>query len=57
MDIKLNPSGQDVSLPVVIQFGRNAGSNKKVTFKFTFLVVSSIIVNVPFRHEDDGGEL
>ena len=57
MDMKLNQSGQDMSLPVVIQFGRNPGSNKKVTFKFTFLVILSLIVNVPFCHEDGGGEL
>ena len=30
---------------------------KKITFKFTFLVVSSLIVNVPFRHENGAGEL
>ena len=57
MDMKLNQSGQDMSLPVVIQFQGNPGSNKKVTFKFTFLVLLSLIVNVPFCHEDGGGEL
>ena len=31
--------------------------HKKVTFKFTFLVLSALIVNVPFCHEDGGGEL
>ena len=56
-DLKLNQSGQDMSLPVVIQFGRNPGCNKKVTFNFTVLVFSSLIVNVPFCHEDGGGEL
>ena len=30
---------------------------KKVTFKFTFLVVLSLTVNVPFCHEDGAGEL
>ena len=57
MDMKLNQSGQDMSLPVVIQFQGNPRSNKKVTFKFTFLVLSSLIVNVPFCHEDGVGEL
>ena len=57
MDMKWNQSWQDMSLPVVIQFGRNPGSNLRVTFKFTFLVISSQIVNVPFCHEDGGGEL
>ena len=56
-DMKLNQSGQDMSLLVVIQFGGNTGCNKKVTFNFTFLVPSSLIVNVPFCHEDGGGEL
>ena len=31
-DMKLNQSGQDMFLPVVIQFGGNPGCNKKVTF-------------------------
>ena len=57
MDMKLNQSGQDMSLPVVIQFRGNPGSNKKVTLKFTFLVLLSLIVNVPFCPEDGGGEL
>ena len=57
MDMKLNRSGQDMSLPVVIQFRGNPGSNKKVTFKFTSLGLLSLIVNVPFCHEDGGGEL
>ena len=57
MDMQLNQSGQDMSLTVVIQFGGNSGSNKKVTFKFTFLVLLSLIVNVPFCHEDDDEEL
>ena len=57
MDMKLNQSGQDMSLPIVIQFRGNPGGNKKVTFKFTSLVLSSLIVNVPFCHEDGGGEL
>ena len=56
-DMKLNQSGQDMSLPVVIQFGGNPGCNKKFTFNFTFLVLLSLIVNVPFCHEDVGGEL
>ena len=55
--MKLNQSGQDMSLPVVIQFGGNPGCNIKVTFNFTFLVVLSLIINVPFCHEDGGGEL
>ena len=46
-----------MSLPVVIQFERNAGCNKKVTFNFIFLGLSSLIVNVPFGHEDSCGEL
>ena len=45
-----------MSLEVVIQIGGNPGSNKKVTFNFTFLVLSSLIVNVPFCHEDSVGE-
>ena len=57
MDMKLNQSGQDMSLPVVIQFIENTHSNKKITFKFTFLVLPSIIVSVPFCHDDGGGEL
>ncbi len=57
MDMKLNQSGQDMSLPVVIQFQGNPGRNKKVTFKFTSLVLLSQIINVPFCHEDGGGEL
>ena len=57
MDMKLNQSGQDMSLPIVIQLRGNPGDNKKVTFKFTSLVLSSLIVNVPFCHEDGGGEL
>ena len=56
-NMKMNQSGQDMSLPVVIQFGGNPGCNKKVSFNFTFLVLSSLIVNVPFRHKDGGGEL
>ena len=31
-DMKLNQSGQDMSLLVVIQFWGNSGSNKQVTF-------------------------
>ena len=57
MDIKLNQSRQDMSLPTVIQFGGNQGSNKKFTFNFTFLVLSPLIVNILFCHEDDGGKL
>ena len=48
MNMKLNQSGQDMSLPVVIKSGRNPGSNKKVTFKLPFWVISSLIGNVPF---------
>ena len=57
MDIKFNQSGQDMSLPIVIQFGGNPGCSKKVTLNFTFLVLSSLIVNVPFCHEDESEEL
>ena len=46
-----------MSVPVLIQFGGHPGSNKKVTFKFTFLVLSSLIENGLFGHEDGGGEL
>ena len=53
----MNQGGQDKSLPVVIQFGGNPDCNKKVTSNFTFLVLSSLIANVPFCHEDGGGEL
>ena len=56
MDMQLNQSGQDISLPVVNQFGRNPFSFKKVTFKLTFLVILSLIVNVSFCHEDGGVE-
>ena len=55
--MKLNQSGEDMSLPVVIQFGENPGSNKKVTLNFTVLVLLSLIVNVLFCHGDGGGEL
>ena len=57
MYMKLNQSGQDMSLPVVTQFWWNPKGDKKVTFKFTFLVLSSLNVIVPFCHEDGGGEL
>ena len=30
---------------------------KKFSFNFTFLVLLSLIVNVPFCHGDGGGEL
>ena len=56
-DLKLNQSGQDMSLPVLIQFGGNLGSNQRVILNFTFLVLLSLIVNVLFCHEDCGGEL
>ena len=46
-----------MSVPIVIQFRRNPGGNKKVPFKFTILVLLSLSVNVPFCHEDRGGEL
>ena len=46
-----------MSLPVVIQFWGNPCGNKKVTYKFTFLVLWSLIVNVSFCHNDGGGEL
>ena len=54
MSMKLNQIGQDMSIIIVIQFGGNQSSNKKVTFKFTFLVLLSLIGNVPFCHEDGG---
>ena len=57
MDMKLNQSGQDMFLRHGIQIQGNPGINKKVTFNFTFLVLSPLIVNVPFCHEDGGGEL
>ena len=57
MDMKLNESRQDMSLPVVIQFGGNPGCSKKVTFNFTFLVLLSPSVTVPFCHEDEVREL
>ena len=57
MDMKLNQSGQDMSLPVVIQFGGNPSINKKVTFNFSFFVLLSLIVNIPFCYEDGSGEL
>ena len=41
----------------MIQVGGNPGFNKKVSFNFTFLVLLSLIVNVPFCHEVGGGEL
>ena len=41
-----------MSLQFVIQVVGNPGSDKEVTFKFTFLVLSSLIVNVTFCHED-----
>ena len=40
--------GQDIPLTVVIQLGENPGSNKKVNFNFTFLVLSLLIVNLFF---------
>ena len=46
-----------MTLSVVIHFGKNPGSNKKVTFKFIFFLTLSLIVNVHFCHEDGGGEL
>ena len=46
-----------MSLPIVIQLGGNPGRIKKVTFNFTFLGLSSLIVNVLFCHEDGCGEL
>ena len=55
--MKLNQSGQDMSLPIVIKFQENPASKKKATFKFISLVLLSLIVNVPFGHEDGGGEL
>ena len=41
-----------MSLEFVIPFGGNQGENKKVTFKFTYLLLLSLIVNIPFCHED-----
>ena len=55
--MKLNQNEQDMSLLVVIQFGGNAGCNKKVTFNVTFLVFLSLIIIVPFCYEDVGWEL
>ena len=55
--MKLNQIGKDMSLPIVIQFGGNRGCKKKVTFNFTFLILLSLIVNVPFCHEAGCGEL
>ena len=46
-----------MSRPIVIQFGENQGCNKKITFNFTFLLLLSLTVNVPFCREDGGGEL
>ena len=57
MDMKLNQSGQEISIPVVTQFWWNSNSDKKITFKFTFLVLSSLYVIVPFCHVDGGVEL
>ena len=45
-----------MSLQVVIKYGGNLGFHKKITFKFTFLVLSSLIVNVTFCHEDHDRE-
>ena len=56
-DMKLNQSGKDMSRPVVIKFGKNPGCNNKVTFYFTFLVLLSLIVDVPLCHEAGSGEL
>ena len=56
-DMKLNQSEQDISLRVVIHIGGNPGCNKKVTFNFMFLLLSSLIVNFLFCHEDSSGEL
>ena len=56
MDIKLNQSGQDMSLPVVIQFEIQI-VKKKVTFNITFLSLLSLIVNVIFCHKDGGGDV
>ena len=55
--MKLNQSGQDMFFPVLIIFEGKPGSNKKVTFNFTFLVLLSLIVNILFCHEGGGGEL
>ena len=41
---------------VVIQYGGNPDSKKKVTFKFTFLVPLSLILKIPFCHEDSDRE-
>ena len=53
MDMKLNQSGQDMSLPVVIRLGEN----KKSYFQIHLFGTSSLIVNVPFCHEDGGVRL
>ena len=56
-EMKLNQSGQDMSLPIVIQFGGNPGCNRKVTLFFYLLELSSLMINVLFCHEDGGGKL
>ena len=45
-----------MSLQFVIQFGGNPSNKKIFTFKFTFLVLPSLIINVPFCHEDSDRE-
>ena len=50
-------SGAKSSPEFLLEFKGNPGSNKKVTFNFIFLVLSSLIVNVLFCHEDVGVDL
>ena len=57
MNVKLIQSGQDMSLTVVIEFGGNPGSNKKILQINLFWYFWSLIVNVPLCHEDGGEEL
>ena len=55
MYMELNQSEKDMSLPVVLYFRENP-QRKKVAFNFIFLVFLSLTVNVPFCHENGGGE-
>ena len=56
-DIKLNQSWQDMSLPVVIQFGGNPGFNKTSYFQFNLFGTFVTNCKCPFCHEDSSGEL
>ena len=53
MYMKFNQSGQDMSLPVVIQLGET----KKSYFQIHIFGTLSLIVNVPFCHKDGGVRL